>query len=251
MKKLLFIFLVFCSLISCGQREFLLQSETDFTTGLVALYKMDDISGDMVDEVSGNDFTVSSATRQEDGILNDCYYFNGTSDFCSNATPPLGDITGDSATLAVWVKFDTIYAADDRRYVWADAIATVDEVGIIIYKAGTSNNKIIGGASYSAGSGGVQNTTSLTEDVWYLVVNRIKKPSGSISFKINVDNNVNTGSVPAVRIDWCTGTSYVGKNYTTAWYMEGWIDNIALWDHWLTDSQINEYYKNGLRGKEI
>jgi hypothetical protein len=253
-----FIFLLLFGLMvscSCESQNFFgsHHSGTDFSEGLQNYYKMDGTTGNMIDEINSNDFTVTGVSRGNTGLIGDCYYFDGTTSYCSNGTPPVSQLSGDSVTIAMWVQFDTLSAAQTATmYFWFDYTTVVEQVGVQMFKSATTNyDHITGGVSYRNGRQGVTvSLLSLQEDIWYLAVTRVRLTGTNAPFIASVDKESATGNRAGTYPDWTTGTTYVGRTNTSSWF-QGYIDDIAVWDYWLTDTQVSEYIRQGQLGKPI
>lgn len=219
---------------------------TDFTDNLVAYYKMDDASGDMSDDISTYDYTVDGATQGETGIIGDCYYFDGVDDYCYGLSP-VGQITGDSLTLAIWFKPDDLSSMSNDMYLWRDRTTsgTSDTLGIQIYRPTGSPTKTVGGVIWSNGTTGSPSDTIIVDDEWFLAIITMRRSSTTVNYIYDLnagedsEQNLSRNNIGFYGE---TTVGYLARHFTATFHFKGWIDNIALWDKILTQDEIDEYY---------
>ena len=253
MKKLLFIFLILYSFASCGQKELLLQPPIDLTSNLIAYYKMDETSGNMIDSVNAYNMTVNGALQGQSGLLGNSYYFNGTSDYCTGSSP-LDEITGDSLTITAWVKFDTIHSGQSDQVIWMDRGSTGDKNGAWIIKRQTGYNYTSAGYVFWNSSSSVPDVDIvLVKDTWYLMTCQMVLKSGSQDYRPNTNASALQNYTNHVRSNdgFNNGnTSYIGRYFSTSKYFEGFMDEIYIWNKILTQSELHYLYNYG-EGREI
>lgn len=217
-----------------------LWEESPLLSGLISYWKLDEISGNVIDYKNGNNGT-SNAVANSFGKINSGYFFNGdTSINCGN--PSNLQLVTDG-TVSLWylpsIGFDGNY-----HVLISKANANLDRNGYTIYTRNSSPAAVFEICS-STGSQSISRLNTLVANEWihltlawdpsylYSYVNasinkvvRTEIPRSSVyPFKIGHDN------IPA-------GTGLVKG-------ASGNIDEVCVWNRALTQKEVSTLYNNG------
>lgn len=211
---------------------------------LIAYYKLDETSGDMIDSIGGVNLTVNgSVSRGATGKLGNCLYFPGTSaDYCSGNTPLAGK---KEWTISFWLKMHRSQTADQGII---SGISTNPAFTPNVIQKSTS--KLSTGWSNSS----FNFTASIDSankdiDTWYLITQRgyLDVATDTLYYKGSINTtHQNYANQTGASFTDIQGTLVLGRHakYTTQAF-QGWIDDIKIWDRQLTDCEINANYNDG------
>jgi len=188
----------------------------------------------------GNDGTVYGATLTNDrfGNPNSAYHFDGVNDYidCGNGSSTLFDST-DSFTLAAWMKysglptFGAIAARhDDRRPTFN-------------YAMGVAHDTFVSVADQAhIGSYWLLSNAELVEDVWYHVAYVYDSTSMTLYVNGQEQGSASFGysGVGDSIAKFLVGNTGHWPGYPDNRYFNGVIDDLAVYNRALTDSEIRD-----------
>ena len=232
MKKLiLFMMVLACVLWATDQAQ----------ATLVGHWKFEEPNGTIYDETANNnDGTYNGALYQQTGQFNYALGFDGTDDFVNVADDASLDFGTGDFTIACWIK------------------TTDGSANRVLYKQVAGGNyqgfSLIVHDNVARGSIGddedtttiyVYGTTVVNDDEWHHIafvadrdVNGTVYVDGSYDNALSI-TDVN-GSVN------CNDTLKIGKCYTGDTVFTGLMDDVGLWNHALTPSEISYIKNNGI-----
>lgn len=201
--------------------------------GIVALYELDETSGDAVDSTGNNPGKVIGCTQGVTGKIGTAYTFvksNGDYIDCGN-TDVLKNL--EKFSVSFWVKFDAINGYDSLvckgfsgGYSWW--IRTVSDGSAFQFRL--QNSQI------------VESTTTPTTDTWYHVVcvydgstikiyvnNGTPDSETAVTDPAKIDQSVNIGRDPGL----------------PARLLDATLDQVIIFDFPLTASHVDTIYNNG------
>lgn len=203
---------------------------------VIAYWKLDESSGNPADS-SGNGYTLSNVGTVGfiAGLINNGADFTPTGDSLNNNTVLAA--TTYPRTFQAWAKFDSL--AGDDRTIFALGDGVTD---YYVLKLRDSDNHIVFRSNNTTSAADIDTGVVATTGVWYHCV-VVQHSSTSVSIYIN---NVKTNSIVA------TFTAVVSQFYlgylgrSTTWYHDGLIDEVAIWNRALSDSEVTLLYNGGL-----
>lgn len=231
------------------------------STGLDALWTLDESSGTLFDSVGTSSGTNNGASYLQTGIHGTAMGFNGTTNYISH-TPPASLASLTSGSITAWVKIDVDDGAQHALFsISNDASATTTElfadtdmragIGQItvalrqdsvvqwIYRGGAvdSLNDFIGEYIHLAVvHDGVEVTSYIngTELSSFFFVDVLRTPwMKAILTDATTDSN--TLSIGALR-----------RNVATIIPYEGDIDDVMVWSKILSASEVDQIYNQGV-----
>ena len=214
---------------------------TDWTedTACVGAWRFDEGAGYTATDISGrgNHGTLTnmdSATDWVDGQENDCLDFDGANDYIDLNT---GSYNPSTVSICAWIYPES---TDTNRMIVANESPTDNFQGYALYIPSSADVQFEVAGSAATGS----SNTSITANEWTHVVG-IWDGSDTIIYKngILADQDNFGVAVDGSGSDWYIGYEPTG----TADYFDGKIDEVAIFDKVLTDAEVADLYKFGLR----
>lgn len=223
------------------------------TLGLISYWKMDESSGDMLDEWDTNHGSVDGATQGSAGKINTGYNFDGSNDEVRIPADSTVDIYGKTNfSISMWV-----YPESDGEGSFAKAIdkanSTSDNSGVgYSFKVRSEDaNGVLFSMKLQHDTTNALATTNdkYPVDNWYHILIVYNEDSNKkIKLYVNgslADLSVDNAGVGTVSddsaIDLVVG-NYAGAT-TRTW--DGNIDEIGLWNLSLTSTDASDLYNNG------
>lgn len=198
-------------------------------TGIVAVWKLDESSGNAVDSVGSNTLTNGSVTYGAGKI-------NNAATFTTGLTSSTSPISGSSDwTMAMWYKSSTT-GTNKQMLVFGNSAQTAKS---IIYLYTTVGNAI---ALDTAGAGLITSSiTSTIDGNWHLLV--ITHTANN--FAMYIDNaSVGTGSTTAMSLG--TNAMAIGyDNLNARWPWGAQLDEVYFWNVVLSGADQTTLYNGG------
>jgi hypothetical protein len=198
--------------------------------------------GDAADDVGPNGGTVSGNVAFASGKVGSAYHFEGVAgDWVDEnvAIPTAGFPTGSAdRTLELWVKVDA-YVASEAWLAGYGSIGTFNAVYAIV--TGGADNRI----SFSQWGGGIAGP-SLLPGEWYHVAASNRGSTARLYL------NGELVGVQDLVIDTPPDTIlYLGQAPgDDTRRLQGWVDEVSIYDRALCDAEIRAIYEAGIMGKK-
>jgi hypothetical protein len=197
---------------------------------LVAFYPFEGSA----DDASGNglDGTISMAVLTSAGYQGQAFQFDGTDSFISIPID-INPAQIPEITMGAWVNSDTTSGVR--------AIISHDNGGFD--RTLNMDTRGGGGNRYSAfkGSGVVAaGPAPVPTGEWVFVAVRYSSTEGKVALNVGADQVSSTGSPGTGNT-----TTFIGKNPGYGELFMGRIDNVFLYDEWLSDDQIEAIRQGG------
>lgn len=196
---------------------------------LKAFYTFDGNAND----ITGNGFngTVSNATVVDNGYQGQAYYFNGTDSSISVGSLDISPWAMPDLTMGAWVRADSVTGIH--------AILSHDNGGYdrnlnIDYRACSEG-------CFGAFTGsGVLGGSLAPEGIWTFVAVRYSATTGNIVLTVGDQNYYGSG-YPGSGY----GNLYIGTNPGYGEVFDGTIDNVFVYDQFLTEDQMDSVRAQG------
>jgi len=217
-----------------------------FESSLVSVYNFEESSGDLLDVWNNDDNGTLSGTptRQQTGINNFAYDFDGTDD--------KADINSDtdfanpqSLTLSAWVNFD-ITTGSPRIF---EKGVYGNHFGYYEMQGYTTNNKIL--CQRADESGEIQysysSVNSISTTGWYHIACVFTADGNSVNTYINgaLDNDGTFGFGGGYTYSTNTEDLSIGGTNAGGGYLNGKIDEVYIWNEEKDTSFIQSLYDSG------
>lgn len=211
--------------------------------GLVSYYTFDETSGDLIDVISGRNFTATSGvTRgQTDKIINYSWYFDGTN---VNLQRDNGaEIYMGGRTMNIWVK--PIDCSSNSRSIYvAKGSGSFDAIQIEIVNGNFNfytNNHASSSKQHIFGSCVANQWTMLTVFYNETIVRLWKNSISSLN------------DTPISNVDYTQRYESLGYNYIYPNNPDfhGYIEEFSIWNRTLTQQEIQQLYNNGLGARPL
>ncbi|HOI97227.1 MAG TPA: LamG domain-containing protein [Candidatus Pacearchaeota archaeon] len=210
--------------------------------GPVAQWDMDEGSGSMINDKSGNnnDGTLVNGTTWAQGKHGTALSFDGTDDYADAGNKDDLDITG-SITIEAWVKPSGLIGNGAGHHI-ANKM-TSWRVNGYDFRIGTGSADRLQFITDSSASD-VVSTTILQNDSWYHVV----AVQEGVSYKKIYINGVQDGlkSNPAALISSSAANLKIGTYLSGGEYFNGLIDEVKIYDYARTEEEIRLDYNAGM-----
>ena len=214
--------------------------------GMVSYWKLDEASaGPVIDSYGSNDGTNHGATINQPGQVDQAYSFDGVNDYvdCGNDNSLL--IYGD-ISVTFWLKIDSIIV---NSYLVAFTGSGETENVNLLYGANLrSTGDIFIGHEYGSGLNAIDTyNTNLITDKWYHIAFVRNTYADTWSLFIDGVQFGSPYSYPSEATGGTAGRLYIGKNPSGPCF-NGLIDEIAILDRALSNSEIMGLYQKGSIG---
>ena len=215
----------------------------DLTRSLVAYWKLDEASGNAVDEVSGHTLTNTGTLTYASGKLNNGANFDGTAKYLSMATPAALKTLGNGFSVSFWCK-PTATTVTGRIISGLNGNS-----GAYIYMGGSGNTPTsIGFTVNNLSTGYIAGGQIFSAAVWSHVV-CVYDPSqiGVAMLRVYLNgalaNQINSAN--AAPQSFATGTTNLnlGSN-AGATNLNGILDEVGIWSRALSPQEIYTLYGN-------
>lgn len=210
-------------------------ASAELTDDLVSFWSLEEESGTRLDDTdTGNDLTDNNTVSFTTGKIGNAADFElSETDYLSHLDNASLSITGD-ISASFWVKLEAGVPTNSNYYFiakWSDSYRIFIED-----EGGTENivfGNISGGCNLQDKSG-----TTLTAGTTYHVAFRVL----SGAYTLYIDNvSTATGTVCSSQNDNTSVFTLSGSGQ----HLDGWMDQVGLWDRALTTDEIGELYNNG------
>jgi len=181
---------------------------------------------------NGNNGEVSGASWNSTGKLNGAFEFDGNEDYIRIFNSPA--MSGDLA-ISLWIK-GRDFSTDNNYFL---SLGYNNDPSILYYYDGELKIVESNGELASLSSGII-----LEDDEWYHII--WSRNSGTYTLYVN---GVNRFSGPSPRNanpasnEWTIGWAIPRNN--SAAYFNGTIDEVAVWNRGLSETEISDIYKRG------
>lgn len=221
-RMIMLVVLIACTMMSISVSAF------DNTTGMVAYYPFD---GNADDYFGFNNGTVDGAvlTNDKDGNPDSAYHFDGIDDKI---------IISDSTKLQISGSLSISVLVNITDASSTSAIIAKRDSGGTNYQTDIWTNKY----RFYDGSNVVYTDNTFNESVWYHIILTID--SGTI--EIWVDGVNQSISSDTVSISSDDADLLIGNEVVNDLWMDGIIDEVAIWNRSLTSEEISDIYENGI-----
>ncbi len=203
------------------------------TNGLVGWWPFNGNAND--ESGNGNNGTVNGASLTPDrfGVANKAYDFSSAEqDFISAAQSGMSSTTG---TFSLWVNFSGAIGGGNPLLA-LDWYTLIEPILLNGYASDSRYQKLI----LNWGNQPISSST-LSFNSWHFVIVTIS-PSGQTTFYID---GVNSGSQQITgnyTLLSATNLFFFGKSSNNAWYWNGKLDDIAIYNRVLTQQEISNLY---------
>jgi hypothetical protein len=221
------------------------------SAGLVAYWKLDEASGNAVDEISGHTLTNTGTMPYAAALRNNGASFDGTAKYLSMTTPSALKTLGSGFTVSFWYKPSNTTAT--QRLV-----ANLNGNGnCFIYLGGSGSSPttigfILNGFAGAYIAGGAFFTTGTWTHV--VCVYDPKQPVAAERLTAWKDGialiNTNSGQDPPQYIASGTADLCVGHQ-DGATFANGIMDELGIWSRPLSNQEIWILYNDGLSGAGV
>jgi len=206
------------------------------TDSLTAYYKLDESSGNAAD-ATGNGYTLTNtgSTAYASALINNGADFVPTGDSLNNNSV-LGALSYPRSFQS-WVKFDSVAGATDR------AVIALGDGSTHYYalKLRDSDDHIVFRSNNATQAADVDTGVVATVGTWYHCV-VIQNSSTSVTIYIN-NTATNTAEATFVATVIQDYLGYLGRS--SAWYLDGLIDECGIWNRALTGTEVGQLYNSG------
>ena len=223
----------------------------DCPSGTLAYWSLDETSGSSyADTYDGHDASAPASAPAPDpgGVVNGCQDFDGTGDYLTVPDHADFDWAYDSSfSIEVWARFTNV-GGQNKVFVGRD-----EDGGYPHWWLGANSSS--GYANFNlldTNHNGVACTGSvpLNDDQWHHLV--AVRDESLDQNRLYVDGSLAAGQPYDYTAGFEASTqldiAYMAYNHTPAYFYDGKLDEIAIYDRALTDVEISQHYINGLAG---
>jgi len=192
---------------------------------------------------NGNNGTVySGATWNSSGKINGCYQFNGVNGYI-NVTPITNlNLSDKNYTISLWIWDDAAYATIGtyhRIISWYDGQKNI--------QVGLGQNNVAPNRMFYITNGNANADAMTAGDVsagWHHVV----AVKNGTNFSIYLDGLLSVGAAYTrndIGLETIQNSLFIGQRGNGAGYVNGIIDEVAIWNRSLDAKEILNIYKRG------
>jgi len=224
----------------------------DCPDGMVSYWKFDETTGYIYADSYGThpaDGSVGTPTTGAAGRVGNALSFDGTSDYVTVADHADWDWAADASfTIEVWAKVTNI-ATRNKVMIGRD-----QGPGHPHWWLGANHTTGVANFNLKDSSGGgvaVTGTTALNDGLWHHIV--AVRDNSTNQNMLYVDANFQDSDIYDYTAGFGTSTSigigYMAYNLTPDYFYGGQLDEIAIYNRVLSDSEISQHYSDGLTDK--
>jgi len=210
------------------------QADSEPVEGAVSYWKFDEGAGPTAnDSVDGNHGTIQGAQWTE-GIVNGALDFDGSS-YVKTATSSNLNLHGQDVSIVAWVKFHKLEYSYDCIYSYGSSGGWYT---LYVTYINTPHMRI--GSDYLDGG------TELYEEQWYHLVGVYDNSAGTITLYVN---SVEDSSKSSASWGGSISDTYAvigAYRSLTSEYIDGIVDEVAVYNRVLTPEEVREQYRKGL-----
>lgn len=207
---------------------------------LVAYYAMDNTRIDSLFDLTANNNhgVFMNSTTMSAGLLGNSILFNGVNNYVQLAASPSYNMTGGQVSVSVWTKMDFLPSEMIGGY---GPLFDSDGDNYVIY-ADKGNKELRFKVSTSGGAArpGIPQS-DLVSGEWFNVVGVYDGANATIYL-----NGIKKGTLPLTGTITTGQIANLGRNASTGTiaYFQGNIDNVAVYNKALSQTEIVELYTN-------
>jgi len=226
--------------IVAGAGWFLFSGPRGKPAGLVAWWRAE---GNAQDSVGDNNGTLAGGAGFASGVVGEAFSFNGTSSCVSIPDSPLLDSFTDRITIELWLKANQLTANSDWESVVSKGnaaweIQTSARVKAAFFYLGGPNPSHVDGSR------------NVNDGQWHHVA---AVYDGTHIF-LYVDGTLDASTPATGRItpnNYPMGVGYNAQGVSghPAYFFDGLVDEVSLYDRALSAREIAAIYRTGARGK--
>ena len=210
-----------------------------------AFWQFEEASGDFVDQMGSYDLTAGNApTYGATGIVGDCGDYNGTSDYMLHDNCDLFN-AWEALTVMMWFQTPaSMPGADNAFLMRLEANNFQYAIGIFV---DCQDDKLYTRTRTSNETHGLVSDDALGVNTWYCIITRYERNvADSINNILNDVDQAETASPGDYATD-ATGNEAItiGARDNPDEYWDGLIDEIVIWDVYLSDSDCTDLYASG------
>lgn len=211
---------------------------------LVSEWKFDQINGSITpDSWSSNNCTLSGTTlpqlQTSNCVYGNCLSFDGATGYLDCGSGSNLNIM-QNFTISFWINPLTYSFTDSAAFICGNGTSNTYGYHVWLYKTGY--------AAYRTNqSGTYQQTTSysnyIDQNKWTNIV--ITRSGSNATIYINAIDRTNAH---ASHIDSTTSplNTFIGRYTSGAYFLNGWLDEMRIFDNVIPSSKIEEQYYSGL-----
>ncbi len=209
----------------------------DFNNSLKAWWRMDDLDGVKVNDYTGKNNGTGIGATQEEGVIGDAMYFNGTSYIDIENSDSLE--IKENLSVSVWAKLDSYNSDGFMGIIGKGGWDVGSGFEILIRKEGGSfSNKLHLGSRNSR----VTSTSEFPLDQWVHIVITISETDGTIYLDGIKDTSDSIRSLTSNTRNLTIGRRDPGNKFVE--YFNGSIDDILIFDRALSLEEVKGLYAN-------
>jgi len=210
----------------------------DLNVDLIAYYTLNLTSGVVFDSLGLNNGTNNGATRGVTGMINASFQFDGVADFV-NLSDVYDPLAGEF-TYAFW--FNNTDRDSTREHLFNKGDQQTGTGGIVEVRLETDNKLEF--RLFDGGFDIFESTDTIVQDRWYFVVARRNSTNGIDVFMNNTLQATGTSTKNVnPNFNMQLGAAY--QNGCCSTEFAGLIDEFAIWNRSLNDSEITDLWNDG------
>lgn len=239
MRKLFIFILLFIGIVFSVQGQIIpgvvASSISKFPTP-IASWSFEESSGSAIDAINGNNATMTSATYRQTGKVGYCFSYNGTSSYGNVGQPSILNLNPRThpISISVWVRTN-----GDSGYILMKGDSDNGTRQYNIYCDGVSVGCNMAGGIWT------EYTTAIADNQWHFIV--ITSPGNGSSGHCYIDGNLEVttiamGTAETNSYDILIGARRDTANTGTAGFLNGYIDQLRIYDIELSQEQVTAIY---------
>lgn len=219
-------------------------------SGIISMWRMEETSGDLIDQFSVNNLTATNITYQVTGKVNKAVSFDGTS-------TSIAKITNANQR-----KLD-IPSSEDRTYAFWFNTSNISDDGIMLDKRSPLDSPAGATQIYISSTGAIQcffvedfggnfvtldsTTTGLNDGNWHLLICTFTRSATGL--RLYIDNSEDASSpknASALAAVASFGSFTLGgSDFSTAYQYTGVLDEVIIWNRVITAGERTTLWNSG------
>ncbi len=225
----------FCLLLSSLRGE----CQSTLLNGIASYMKLNETSGNAIDEVSANNGTVTGTTQNASGKINAAYSFDGTLDYVTFPDVQAFMMDFEDHSFNAWV-YITSYPASGLKY--AIIGGELYSAGMFINSAGYLEYGIYNHSQATASS------TQVPLNQWVMLTVTKNYFSSTNGTKYYINGNLTNSVTYVIDPNESASSNIIGACISSGNYYRlttGSIDEVGMWKKILSADEVTELYNSG------
>lgn len=208
------------------------------TANLIACYELEEAIGTRSDAHGSADLTDGSSVGSNTGVVGDAVYLRAiSSDHLYRTSDTALDVSGGDFSICFWMKLASLNIT--TQILVRQGAGNTRSYNFTMLNSNVVRFAVSSGASWSYADHG----TTLSSGTWYFVYGRFDDSANLIY--VNVYGQTEASAFFSGTLYSGSNNFYLGSTPTPSAYFDGYIDQLMLFNDYLTNDEVDWLYNSG------